>query len=144
MMTTLEPTLAPESKTEGEENLILIDEDAPGGRQTGGGTFDPAELKVGYLDFNEIVDEAANRYELACDVRVKFDARQELIQRAKDHEPAVVEAMKREGLTPADLVDAAYKQFEEAHRAQERPGMYITAEHVRAGMKRKCWFLGWC
>jgi hypothetical protein len=116
----------------------------------GGADFTPDVIGVGFFDFNDIVKRAADRYEQEHpNVLVSNEARRVLIDRAKDHEAEIVAAMKRDGLTAADLENAAFAQLGEAHnvrRADFAPGQRIgiDARSVEVGMSKMCWYVGWC
>jgi len=116
----------------------------------GSDDFDPSTYAVGFFDFNAIVTRAADRYEREYpDTIVSAAARRVLVDRALAHEAEVVAAMRQEKLSPADLENAAFRQFETANaarRAHDAPGTRQTLDDaaVEAGMENICWFVGWC
>lgn len=116
----------------------------------GGADFNSEAIRVGFFDFDALVKRAADRYEQEHpNVLVSNEARRILVDRAKGHEPEIIAAMKRDGLTPADLENAAFAQLGEAHgvrRADFGPGQRIgvDARSVEVGMSKMCWYVGWC
>ena len=66
------------------------------------------------FDFNAIVAEAASRFRQRTGVFVDAEARNVLLSRALEHKTDVDRAVAEQGLTIADLVDAAEQQLREA------------------------------
>jgi len=116
-------------------------------------TFDPTTLDVGYFEFSAIVNRAASALERSHPFTVVTqEARQELIDRASAHKDDILDALIANKLTPFDLENAAYKQFDEAintadfiaREPSDGGSKYLTVHDILVSMRRICWFVGWC
>jgi hypothetical protein len=116
-------------------------------------TFDPTTLDIGYFEFSAIVNRAASAFERSHPFTiVTHNARQELIDRASAHTDDIRDALIANKLTPFDLENAAYKQFDEAIKTSdfiarvpsEGGSKFLTVDDILIAMRRVCWFVGWC